>query len=299
MIKAINLTSLLFFLIVSVSAQTADEILANYYENIGGIKAWKNLKSMKMSGKSNMQGMEFPITVYSKRPNYEKLEIEVQGMQIIQAFDGTIAWSINPFQGDTKPTKADEETSKEAAKKNFEDELIDYAAKGHTVELLEEQEIEGAGAFQLKLTKKDGGEQIYFFDKENYVPIMIKSFATHGPMKGQAVETYLSDYEEVEGMMIPMSLSQKVNGQVLMQGTMETVELNTEIDDSVFAFPGMSEEVPVPKAVAAEKEMMKEKQEMKEQTEMVKEGVDEGTELGSKADKKKKTDKKKSKKKKK
>lgn len=252
----------LLFVGFTISAQTPDEILTQYYENIGGVEAWKNLNSMKMSGKSSMQGMEFPITIYSKRPNYEKLEIEVQGMQIVQAYDGTTAWAINPFQGDTKPTKADDETNAESAKKTFEDELIDYAAKGHTVELLEDQEIEGAPTYQVKLKKKNGDEQIYFFDKENYVPIMIKSFVNYGPMKGQAVETYLSDYEEVEGIIVPMSMTQKVNGQVFMQGTMESVELNSEIEDAIFAFPGLAEETPVAKETMGDKKIMEEKEAM-------------------------------------
>jgi outer membrane lipoprotein-sorting protein len=213
--------------------------------------------------------MEFPITLYTKRPNYEKLEVEVQGMQIIEAYDGTTAWSVNPFQGMTSATKADEAMNKEAAKKSFEDELLDYAAKGHTVEKLEDHEIEGAQVFQLKLTKKSGDEQIYFFDQENYVPVMIKSFANAGPMKGQPVETYLSDYKEVENLIIPHSITQKINGQVLMQATMNSIDLNPEITDDIFKFPApadipaekkMTEEVPVKKMQAKPEKSMLEDQ---------------------------------------
>ncbi|MBK8502557.1 MAG: hypothetical protein IPL46_10265 [Saprospiraceae bacterium] len=254
--------------VVPTDAQTVDEIISNYLENTGGKDAWKSLNSMKMSGTSSMQGMEFPITIYSKRPNYEKLEVEVQGMQIVEAYDGTTAWSINPFQGNTTATKADEEMNKEAAKKTFEDELLDYAAKGHQVERLDDAEIEGAQTFQLKLTKKTGDEQIYYFDQENFVPIMIRVFANAGPMKGAAIETYLSDYEEVQELMIPHSIMQKVNGQTFMQATMKSIELNPEIDDQIFAFPAvpesteekkMSEEVPVKKEMKPEKKMMDDK----------------------------------------
>jgi hypothetical protein len=212
--------------------------------------------------------MEFPITIYSKRPNYEKLEVEVQGMQIVEAYDGATAWSINPFQGNTTATKADDEMNKEAAKKTFEDELLDYAAKGHQVERLDDVEIEGAQTFQLKLTKKTGDEQIYYFDQENFVPIMIKVFANAGPMKGAAIETYLSDYEQVEDLMIPHSILQKVNGQTFMQATMKTIELNPEIEDQIFAFPAvpesteekkMTEETPVKKEMKPEKKMMEDK----------------------------------------
>ena len=258
------------FLLINQSgnAQTVDEIIASYFENTGGKDAWKSLNSMKMSGTSSMQGMEFPITIYSKRPNFEKLEVEVQGMQIVEAYDGTTAWSINPFQGNTTATKADDEMNKEAAKKTFEDELLDYAAKGHQLERLDDAEIEGTQTFQLKLTKKTGDEQVYFFDQENFVPVMIRGFANAGPMKGAAIETYLSDYEEVESLMIPHSIMQKINGQTFMQATMKSIELNPEIEDQIFAFPGapenmdpqkMSEEVPVKKEIKPEKKMIEDK----------------------------------------
>ncbi|MCB0687619.1 MAG: hypothetical protein KDC53_13885 [Saprospiraceae bacterium] len=259
----------LFLLGISLStAQTVDEIIDQYFENTGGKEAWKSLKSMKMSGTSNMQGMEFPITIYSKRPNSEKLEVQVQGMEIVEAYDGSTAWSINPFTGNTTATKADDEANKEAAKKTFEDELLDYAAKGHKVERLEDAEIQGTPTFQLKLTKKTGDEQIYYFDQENFVPIMIKSFANAGPMKGAAVETYLSDYTDVDDLIIPHSIEQKVNGQTFMQATMENIELNPEIDDTIFAFPasdqsndkkGMEEEKSVKKEMPPKKSMMEDK----------------------------------------
>lgn len=249
--KTIVALTAFLFLTLSLAAQTVDEILNQYFEKTGGKDAWKELNAMKMSGISSMQGMEFPITLYTKRPNYEKLEVEVQGMQIIEAYDGTTAWSVNPFQGITTATKADEALNKEAAKKSFEDELLDYAAKGHTVEKLEDHEIEGAQMFQLKLTKKSGDEQTYFFNQESYVPVMIKSFANAGPMKGQTVETYLSDYKEVEKLIIPHSITQKINGQVLMQATMNTIELNPEITDDLFKFPALVE-------IPAEKKMMEE-----------------------------------------
>ncbi|MBX2816904.1 MAG: hypothetical protein KTR24_12940 [Saprospiraceae bacterium] len=266
--KKLLSVSLFSLLVFAVQAQTADEILTNYFETIGGVDAWKSLKSMKMEGTSSMQGMEFPITVYSKRPNFEKVEISVQGMQIVQAFDGENAWSINPMMGSTEPAKATAEESAEAAKRTFEDAFIDYAEKGHTVELLGTEEIEGTQAHKIRLTKKSGDEEFYYFDAENHVPIMMRSFAAAGPMKGQAVETYLSDYEEHEGLIMPMSMEQRINGQTFMQGTMTSVELNAELADNVFTFPA-AEQV-TDEEDEMKEGMKKEGAEMKEKSEKIK-----------------------------
>ncbi len=280
--KKFALLTVFMSLCFLVQAQTADQILAKYYDNIGGTKAWKNLKSMKMSGTSSMQGMEFPITIYSKRPNLEKLEVEVQGMQIIQAFDGTTAWSVNPFQGSTEPTKADEEMTAESAKKKFEDELIDYAAKGHAIEHLGTEEIDGTMTNKLKLTKSSGDEVIYFFDQEHHMPIVIRTFAGAGPMKGQAVDTYFSDYQSVGDVVLPMAIEQKVNGATFMSGIMDNIELNVEMDDQLFKFPGdLAVDVSMDKTATKEavKEMKEEtKEEMKVAKEEQKEMKDESKE---------------------
>ena len=39
------------------NAQTADEILAKYFENTGGVDKWKTLSGIKMSAKVNQMGM--------------------------------------------------------------------------------------------------------------------------------------------------------------------------------------------------------------------------------------------------
>jgi outer membrane lipoprotein-sorting protein len=255
----------LSLIVVNLDAQTVDEILSMYFKNTGGQKAWKTLHSMKMTGFSEVQGMEFPITVYSKRPNYEKLEVQAQGMQIVEAYDGTTAWTINPFQGITSATSAGEEMSREAAKKSFEDELLNYAAKGHKVEKLDDQDIEGTPAFQLKLIRKSGDEQIYFFDQQDYLPLMIQSVPKAGPMQNQTIETHLSDYRRVEDLLIPHTIKQKANGQVLMQASIQSVELNPEITDDIFAFPvaaenptpaNLNQEAPVKKDIKPERRMM-------------------------------------------
>jgi hypothetical protein len=225
----------------SVTAQdiTADELLDNYFETIGGKDAWKNISSMRMSGITNAQGMSFPVTVTSMEPNLQKVEVSVQEKMLIDAFDGENAWGINPFMGGTEPQLKTDEESEQAAKNDFENELIDYAAKGHQVVIEGTEEIDGLETIKLKLTRKEGDEHYYFFDPETYVPIMMRSFVEMGPQKGMAVEVYMSDYDDVDGLIIAHTIEQKMNGQTVMQMTAERVELNPEdISKEDFAYPG-------------------------------------------------------------
>ena len=38
---------------ISVNSQTAEEVIANYFENTGGIENWAKLEGIKMSAKVN------------------------------------------------------------------------------------------------------------------------------------------------------------------------------------------------------------------------------------------------------
>jgi outer membrane lipoprotein-sorting protein len=143
MIRKFALTLFAFVLALSTQAQTADEILNKYFENTGGVEKWKSLQSRKGLGKMSMQNMEFPITMYEKTPIKQRIEISVQGLQIVQAYDGTDAWMINPLQGGTTAVKLSDDESKEFRENDFQDDFIDYKTKGHTVELLGTEEIDG------------------------------------------------------------------------------------------------------------------------------------------------------------
>jgi outer membrane lipoprotein-sorting protein len=221
-----------------MKAQTADEVVEKYLKAIGGADKWKKLESTVMTAKGESQGMNFPVTMTAMRPNSLKVEIDIQGMKMIQpCFDGTTAWGINPFGGGAEPTKMDEETTKEYARNNFEDEFIDYKTKGHIVTLEGTEEAEGTKCFKLKIVLKQGGEKIFFIDVENFIPIMMREFAMAGPNKGQASETVMGDYKEVEGMMMPHSIEQKAGGQTQAVIKIEKIEINPKIDKSIFAFP--------------------------------------------------------------
>lgn len=263
----------------TINAQTVDEIIDNYLENIGGKDAWKELTSSKMEAKMSMGPMEFPGSIVSAEPNLQRLEFDVQGKKIVQAYDGETAWMINPFMGGKNAQRMPEEDAEEMMKETFQDPFIDYKDKGHTLELIGKKEIEGAETFEVKLTKEDGDIEYHYFETEYFVPIMVKTIMTTGEMKGQAMETYLSDYQEVEGLMIPFFIESKMAGESFQKITITKVELNPEVEEGLFAFPGMSEaepakeEVPAPERATKDAEMEKAKEMSKEQPKpMKKEG---------------------------
>jgi outer membrane lipoprotein-sorting protein len=143
---------------------------------------------------------------------------------------------------------ADDETStnyKRNEANEFPDPFLDYAKKGYSVELMGEETVEGTETFKIKLTKNpilvDGAEEdlfvIYYFDKENFVPIMQESTIPSGPQKGMKVQTLFSDYQEAGKIFYPYTISIKYNGQLAQSINIEKMDMNVEIDDALFTMP--------------------------------------------------------------
>ena len=221
-------------------AQTVDEILAKHYEAMGGLAKLKALNTLRITGTIAMgPGMDAPLVMERKRPGKRRVEFTVQGMTGIHAFDGEKAWSLMPFTGKKDPEAASEEenkTQKEDA--DFDGALVDWKEKGNTVELAGKESVDGADAFKLKVTKKNGNVETDFVDAETY--LLVK---TEGKTKFRGTEieasTTFSDYKEVEGCMMPYSMEQGAKGSEQRQKfTFSKIELNVPLDDSRFSMPG-------------------------------------------------------------
>jgi hypothetical protein len=245
--RKFSLILLCFFAFAGIAnAQTADDVLKKYFENIGGLENWKKVKALKATGKVNAGGMELPLEMLYTDAGKVRMKFELQGKELIQqAFDGTVAWSTN-FQT-MKAEKNDNEATEnmKRAGNEFPDPFIDYSKKGFKVEMLGKEQAEGVDCFKIKLTKtpvlSEGKEvenvTFYFFDAENYVPILTESEIKSGPMKGKISQTLFSDYKEVSGLYFPFAMTSKLKGTPQGQTiNFLTVEVNPVVNESLFTF---------------------------------------------------------------
>lgn len=227
------------------AAQDLDEILAKHYEAIGGLEAWKAVESMRATGKMSMGGgaMEAPFVFIAKRPHRVRLEFTFQGMTGVQGYDGETAWMIMPFMGSTDPEVMPEDMAREFKDQgDIDGPLVGYEEEGHQLELIGLEETEGTQVYKVKVIKKSGDVEYHFLDSEYFIPIKVEGSRE---MQGRTVEyeSILSDYKEVGGLMIPHSIESKSKGAPAGQViTIEQIELNVEVDDSIFTMPEKEEE---------------------------------------------------------
>ncbi|WP_020568511.1 hypothetical protein [Neolewinella persica] len=216
------------------TAPSPDEIATAYLEAIGGAEAWKEVKSMRFSGKANMQGQDFPFVMTRAEGNKFYQEVSIMGSKMEQGFNGETAWMLFPMQGINEKTAMSEEESKEFQEEEFLDVFIGYADRGFKLEAVDGKEIEGTPTYGVRVTNEGSYDKTYYFETENLVPIMISSVGKSGQTKGMTVEMYMSDYQEVDGLMMPMFMDMKINGNSFQKLTMTKGEMNVEIDDAIF-----------------------------------------------------------------
>ena len=232
---------------ITVNAQTADEIISTYLENTGGVENFKKLTGVKMSAKVNQQGMEIPLEIFQMSDGKQMTIINFQGKEIKQGvFDGETLWSHNFMTMKAEKSDAEATENLKLDINDFPGPFFDYKEKGYTVELLGKETIDGAETFKIKLTKEpvtiDGKKEdsisFYFFDTENFVPIAIQTEIKSGPSKGMVSEITMSDYQEVEGLYFPFSMTQGLKGKPGGQPiTITKIELNPTVEPNAFIFP--------------------------------------------------------------
>lgn len=228
---------------VAAEEMSLEQLLAKHFEAQGGADNLKAVKSARFSGKMSMgPGGEAPFVMTFARPQRARLEFTMQGMTGVQAFDGETAWMIMPFMGKTDAEVMAEDQAKNMKEQaDFDGPLMDWKEKGHQVELVGLEDVEGTQAYKLKVTMANGDLRYHYLDSDYFVTIK-----QEGKTKVQGTEmefeTTLSDYKEVGGLMFAHSIESKPKGQPTGQViTIEKIELDVDAPDDLFAMPEPSE----------------------------------------------------------
>ena len=226
----------LFFLLIAAVAinftyaQTADEIVNKHIAAIGGADAWKKINSIKTTGSVKMQGAEIALSETILNGKGSRQDISAMGMNGYQIVTPAGGWKFFPFQGQkaAEPLTADD-LKESLDELDAQGSLIDYKIKGHTLEYLGTDDIDGVDAFQIKETLKSGKIETFYFDpKTFYIIRVITKQKANG--KEMDITTNLSNYQKLpEGIMMPLSIGLPFGEMVISK-----IEINKMIDENIF-----------------------------------------------------------------
>jgi len=227
---------------VSAHAITADEVVAKNVAARGGMDNLQAIKTLRLEGKLIVDGgLEMAATQIYKRPSGYRFEGTLQGMTMIQSYDGKGGWRIFPFQGRKDPERTAADDLKEFAEQaDFDGVWVNASTKGNKLQYLGTEDVDGTDAHKLKVTLTNGDIEYVYFDSDQFLVIRtLQQRSVRGVEIQQ--ETEYSDYEKVNGVYFAFaSASGSVGARQKDKFTVGKAEANATVDDSLFAFPAAS-----------------------------------------------------------
>jgi outer membrane lipoprotein-sorting protein len=216
--------------------QTSKEVLEKMIDAQGGRKAMEAAKDTTISGTMELiqQGMNATLTMYQKEPNMMRMDIEVMGMVVTQAFDGQKAWFLNPQTGTTE--EMPENLAKEFKRQALgNDSILNPEKYGITYELKGKEKVGDKDCLLLEQTMPDGHKNTLYVDSTSYLALKTKTMTTSQMGGGEVLtETLLSDYRKEGDLMAAHSLTVLQDGAEFARMTLTKITYNSGLQDSLF-----------------------------------------------------------------
>jgi hypothetical protein len=201
---------------------SAKSIIDRHVKAMGGRAAILAHKSTHAVGTISMPatGITGPIDVYAAAPDKSFVKISLGGVgDLLEGFDGTHGWTLQPMMGPML------KQGKELAEKKFDS---DYYSDLHesdryaSMKTVEKTTFEGRPCYKISLVRKDGGEEIEYYDAETGLRAgTIQTRET--PMGPITATQVLSDYKKFGPLLVPTTMKQTAMGveQVLKVTSVE------------------------------------------------------------------------------
>ncbi|MBX9783173.1 MAG: hypothetical protein K2X48_07760 [Chitinophagaceae bacterium] len=243
--KQILLLLAIFVSATSVNAQTADEIINKYIEAMGGKEKLKSIKSVYMEGTSVMQnGAEISQKSWKVDGKLYRMEVNSPMRNFATVVTDKEGWRQNPRSGGAFEPMTAEAVTNMQNNLDCAGPFVDYAAKGHKVELIGKEDVEGVSCYKIKMTYKNGNDASYFFDANTYLIIRMSMKGGMGGFGGgggrggagggadQERFTDFSDYKKTEdGYMFPFKITPVGMGGGVYY---EKIEVNKPVDAKAY-----------------------------------------------------------------
>jgi hypothetical protein len=243
--RLLCLTILFAVLTLTLSAQTADEIVEKGLAAAGGRAALGKLKSRYATGTVSVStplgDLPGTIEIWNEAPNKSrnvmKLDLSAAGLGPVvvdQRFNGEAGYVLDSLQGNREVTGSPLDSMKGNV---FPTPFLDYKERGGSVELAGKEKVGDQDAYVLNYKPKIGAPTRWYVDAQSYLPIR-SVVKVNVPQLGTDVEqtTEYSDYREVDGVKLPFKVR---NASMLQTYTVivTKVEHNVSIDEASFSKP--------------------------------------------------------------
>lgn len=214
---------------------SAKKILAKYLQAIGGRAANEKFKTRLTKGTLEFApvGIKGTFETYAAAPDKSYNKTNLQGIgEIVEGFDGTTAWSVNPIQGNR--VKEGEEL--------LQTKLISSFYRDTNLEkLYPKMEVKGTEkvgdkeTYVVVATPNGLAPETFYFDVKS--GLLVRSDMTVVSPEGKiTTQTFYDDYREVDGVKTAYKM-RAVLPQFEIITIITEIKNDVKVEDSLFAKP--------------------------------------------------------------
>jgi hypothetical protein len=212
---------------------TAQQLHDKYVAAIGGRAAWDRKVSMQQK-QSIVLGAMGNATgeLMTARAGRVVQKLVLPFGEILQGYDGTIAWMINPMQG----AQIMEGKAGDAMRQAADWRLLTYAPGSYTsATVVGPADFEGRKAWQVRTVPAIGPETMEYFDQETGLRLGATAKVS-GEMGEMDVRTVFRDYTAFGDVKLPKTVvvQNPVVGEFTV--TVDAVEFD-KVPESAFVLP--------------------------------------------------------------
>lgn len=213
-------------------AQDVKEIISKHNKAVGGTEKWNTIKSLRKEGAIEIMGTNMPVTLTILKGKGMRQDFTVMGTSnnymIVTPAAG---WIFIPAQGHTEPQPLPADQLKDAAAQlDFQDKLMEAAAKKYKIVLDGKEDVAGIACFKLKITGTDQQESVYYIDAKTWYLVKTAELIKANGTETELVVSY-SDYKKLpSGIVVAFKEESSVEGSM----NFTKIEANTVKDESIF-----------------------------------------------------------------
>jgi outer membrane lipoprotein-sorting protein len=222
------------------AATTTDEVIDFNTKAMGGRAAIEAIRSIEVNLHIIDPGSEVDGIYYATRPGRMRIDISAAGKHVFtEAFDGQRGWEWNGKESTTASPKAKAalQHGVELHGKLFG--LHEVKPRGHQVELVGREKIEGINYYALALTLKDGYRTTLYVDPTSWLITRrrdVRPLHVDIDPTPTTIEQRSWDFREVSGVQFAFAGSETdlKTGKVLETSQINSIKINPRLADSLF-----------------------------------------------------------------
>jgi len=208
---------------------TAEKIIEKYLEATGGRSKLEAITDITTKMTMETQGMKIDAEMIRKAPDKFIISMTMGEMLINKTLYDGVVGKNSGMQGEQVLEGKELENLKIQAQLQPE---LDYQRNGYSIKLLSVEKIDDLDAFKLEITDPSGQVGYSYFN--GITGLKIREEKSEETPEGRMVQiTTFDDYKDVDGILYPHKMTIAAGPQTI-SATVESIEINTGIEDSVF-----------------------------------------------------------------